>query len=124
MRFTLQLPSGAVFVLTLGVFAILALPDPARAIIAAFADPSRSLLPGGSAYVFLQLLFAMIAAALAFGCLLGTRSNLLLTIATITSVVAILLAVVDFYWFSILVIAQSAGFLWFQLTQQSKPNTE
>jgi hypothetical protein len=119
MRFTLQLLSAAVVALALGFFALLVLPDPLRALNAAFADPSHSLLPGGSAYLFLQLLFAMIAAALAFGCLLQTRGKLLVTIATITGVLAILLMTLDLFWFSLLVIVQSAGFLWFQFTQQS-----
>jgi hypothetical protein len=124
MRFTLQLLSAAVVALVLGFFALLLLPDPLRVLSAAFADPSHALLPGGSAYLFLQLLFAMIAAALAFGCLLRTRGKFLATIATITCVFAILLVSLDFFWFSLLVIVQSAGFLWFQFTQRSKPAPE
>ena len=120
MRFLLQLLSGAVVALALGFLALLVLPDFAKTLNAAFRDPSHALLPGGSGYLLVELLFAAIAAALALGCLSRTHSKLLFTIAAITGVLAMLLAVFDFFWFSILVIIQSAGFLWFQLTQQSK----
>ncbi|MGH8581970.1 MAG: hypothetical protein ACREWG_04105 [Gammaproteobacteria bacterium] len=84
MRFLLQLLSGAVVALALGFFALLVLPDLPKTLNAAFSDPAHALLPGGSGYLLVQLLFAAIAAALALGCLSRTHNKLLFTIAAIT----------------------------------------
>lgn len=120
MKFVLQLLAGAVVALAVGFFAVLLLPDVSRSLNAAFADPSVSMVPGKAGYLLLQLLFAATAAALALASLLRNRSKPLFTIAAIASVLAMVLGIFDLFWFSILVIAQSAGFLWFQLTHQFK----
>lgn len=120
MRFLLQLLAGTVIALAVGFFAILVLPDIPRALNAAFADPSVSLAPGKAGYLLLHLLVAAIAAALALASLLKYGSKPLFVIAAIAGVLAVTLTIFDLFWFSILIITQTVGFLWFQLTQRSQ----
>ena len=75
---------------------------------------SPGFLPGESGFLLVQLTLYVFAGALAFFCVLRNPSRRIQVIATVFSVMAVVVSLGDFFWLSFLAIVQSALFLWYQ----------
>ena len=114
MRFAFQLASWAVIALSIGLFTLLVLPGFPGPIGAAFGEPARALLPGGPAYILIQLVVPVANAALILVSLAQPRNKSVRISAIVMSILSILVSIGDLFWFPIIVIVQGASYLWYQ----------
>ena len=117
MRLALQIISGAVIALTLGVLVILTVLGSPGAI--STAVKGTGLMPGGQGYILIQLGVGLIAGCLALFCLFRSPGKPLRTVASLAALLAIVVSLGDVFWLPVIVVVQSSFFLRFQYRTRS-----
>lgn len=121
MKHAVAIVAGGVAALSMGVLAVLLLPDVLSSLEAFASERGISAyLPGGPGFLLTQLATSFLASSLILTAVLASSARILRLVALLGSIFAIAIFLMDRFWLSIAIVAEVLLYWYYEYTSNRR----